>query len=330
MQPTFDQSFMLMAGHIQLLTPFEKAFMVLKDALKPGRDAMLWGPEAVLMAKVLMNAVEEATRETARSFREQFDLSGDISLFDEEEARRLADRLSEEIKLAGPKVKNKVIAIATTMVERATAYEATLHDPDEQVIVVKILDSMVEDIIDSLPERVERALELAAEQNLAALTKLINNVVSKPALRNMDKLDIERNLNDLLKSVRGRMETLSDIDLGKMWSYTVLINMELDGVAVFISVAEMDNRTCDVCLRLHGKEIEIKTTLQSLAKYLKTPNNPPEFIGFEDVDNKPPEFFKGLGNAPPYHPRCRCSMIPLGVRATGEQRPPGMPAVIVQ
>lgn len=122
----------------------------------------------------------------------------------------------------------------------------------------------------------------------------------------------------------GQLDMLTDVEVGRAWTRSAIELGYQNQVSEYMVIADMDNETCDVCLRLHGKTFLLAPTrnkminaMQQIVTKLKSPKGSVEggfvfpFPKFEEVENNSPEQIRRMALVPPFHPLCRCDIVML-------------------
>lgn len=303
----FDQAFLIMTGKAQINDPFDKAFTVLKELLRGGRDVMLWGPEAALLSKIIREELQSIAREP---MREITTLLTPGTKLDKLRIWKLFLEVEDGIQSAWVAIRSRSIDILESIVNRARSLFINRHDPDAQVMVAK-QDWEVDQALAKLELAVTESMVGRSREKLA---KLISDVEMANDLSDVQRLDLERKIKAFSTDFMATEATMeADVLLGRLWSYSALTTMEVNGVSTFMSHAEMDNRTCAVCMSLDGVQFDVPTSLTTVRSYFEQEEAIIDFPKLADVSSR--EVSK-LGLTPPYHSRCRCDMVPVGTRFT--------------
>jgi hypothetical protein len=325
---SFDQAFMLATGKLKFLDSFDAAFLVLKGINKGSRDYMLWGPEARLMANILTQQFATSYGTLIAHFQSQFDMSGDISV-NLPGAEKALQELMKAAEGFWDVVKDRVRDILSATISRARDHVIAMRDPDMQVLVAE--KAAGDDILEQALAKSAAAIDqFKSEFYWPEFQRLMDNVSMKPDMRTIDRIDLARQIDDMRLSINDHLVQISDLTVGRLWNYSSLQMMYRDEVVQFMSLAEHDSKTCDECALLDGKVFDVGPSLQALADYHAEETFEIPFVRYDDIDNVSMEALQDKGLAPPYHPYCRCSIVPIHKRTAAGLRtvvPAPMPAM---
>ena len=125
----------------------------------------------------------------------------------------------------------------------------------------------------------------------------------------------------LAAAVMGNAKMVSDIGgnliTSRLASYGFLAEARADGVTTYRISAVLDDRTCPVCESLDGTEFEVDKAFARVeaALGMDDPDDLKVAAPWPDKDEDlaiSPEELQAAGyDAPPFHPGCRCILVPV-------------------
>lgn len=327
---SLDQSFLLMTGHYRVPgSVFNESFRILKESLKEWRDVTLWGPQAALLRKILLDAREEYLTPVLDELVRAFDLSGDISV-----SRMRIDVALAKMKNAGRKmwegVSDKAIAvIATTMVESEKNVKerakgvvrkqdgGPLTEREWETFVGKAAMRHIQAFITEYPNRFIHP----------EVIRLVDIAEENPNMRSIDKALLGERIERIGILGQDYFRRLSDVEVGRVWNWTALSIAHEQKVTHYQIIAELDGKTCEVCDRLHGKDFTVEPAYETMRLALERPEEEDAegfaqsipFPRVDDIDNKLREELTDSGMTPPFHNNCRCDMVLLYSLRQAEQ-----------
>ena len=305
---SFDLAFLAMTGHITFKSPVQ----ALADVIKANKDVMLWGPQARLMYVILNKEYQKQLAKYIKAVRRAFnwtDATVDIAAIDAAYERHAA----EAGKKVWRKVSEKVIGALQLTQRKSFAHfekqrkkaEKVDYDPAawEEFLVFALADHL-EEFIENYPERI-----LHPE-----IRRMATLMQSSTEITALDLQNLSVRLDNVEKMVARYQQTLSDVQVGRMWNFTGIEVAQQHGVQTYQIQAHFDQRTCPVCRRLDGKTGDVGQVHTRMLNVLETTdagtiNQRMPFPRLEDVDRLPPEAIHAMGLTPPFHSRCRCEVL---------------------
>lgn len=337
----FDQAFLIHTGNLRLVNPLE----TIAEVLKASGDLILWGPQAALMFRVLINGWKEAGGEDyTDEVVDAFDLEADPVTVDDKRLNGILkgakDLGARHWKIVGDKV-NEILF--ETQYRSQIFYdkrfeefiEATVergHEPTESQIQTDVgkvekvsreqFDQwyslqqpiVIQDHINGFPSNVlnPRIAELATQASL------------KEGVRAVDRAELINRVNNIPSIPHANFDVTGDVEVARAWNKTAVAMMQGYAVADYQVISERDRKTCPVCQRIDGRCFSAQQAVNKMIEYDDiTPGNVQairdlwRFPRMDDVDNVPPEAIRDLDLVPPFHPRCRCEVVLLHTRFDG-------------
>lgn len=109
-------------------------------------------------------------------------------------------------------------------------------------------------------------------------------------------------------------ESASDVHVARVWHCDNLILAGENGIVSCQIIGIWDKRTCSVCKHLIGHTVEVKQAVSKIQSELESQDADKyveawKFPRIGDVDNISAEELEAKGYFPPFHGRCRCSLV---------------------
>jgi len=146
--------------------------------------------------------------------------------------------------------------------------------------------------------------------------RLVNLFVSRAETDIAAIATVQERIRRLDQMLSGYLYDLTDVTVGRAWNFAG-INMAYDtGVVRAMIVAILDALTCQVCVRLHGKRIDVAAMYNRANAFLNADYaNATDvasgwpFPRIADVDNVSPRIIEARGYLPMFHNKCRCDIV---------------------
>jgi hypothetical protein len=306
---SFDLAFLTATEKVQWVDSFDVAFSVMKELLRGGRDVMLWGPESGLLTKILKEELQSIAREPLRDILFYL-VPVPKSKIDKEKIWEHFSEIEDGVKSAVTAVRSRAAYIMELVVDKAHSLFINRGDPDLQVMVFK-QEWETERALNKLEWAIENRI---VERSRKVLENLISDTEIAQDLSAVEMLNLERKIRAFSAEFMVSEATAeADVLLGRLWSYSALTTMEMTGVSIFMFKAEMDNRTCAVCMSMHGVQVEVPQALTVLRNYFEQDAAVIAFPKLADISSRD---LGKLSLSTPLHNRCRCDMVPVGTRLT--------------
>lgn len=166
--------------------------------------------------------------------------------------------------------------------------------------------------------------DLVARQTGLMIGALVSNNHDETEVIIKAELSMEEAVRDM---VLGNGEMMADIasnlTTSRLVNYGALYEMHATGIASYQLEATLDQRTSQVCRRMHGKVFNVEQALTHTEKVLRTTDpqelrqaapwiksNKATLYQLEHLSNAE---LAGKGySVPPFHPRCRTIVVPVG------------------
>lgn len=317
---SFDVGFLAATEKIRLIDNFDASFMVLKAVLDESRDVELWGPEAALLAKVLVSAWRKVGGKFLLKARDAFSLEGDISV-DVNRINGLLEENGDLGKKLWNEVKKKVEAVINQT--QVQALEFYLRQRDSQIAEKsEATDFTKEDwakyVASSAQGHLETMLKGFPDRSVHdEIRRLAGIVDTNPLMRTVDRAALEKRILSLDKLGIGNLEGMADINVGRAWSWSGLELGSQQGITEYQIIAELDQKTCPVCERLHGRTFPLEKARGQMQDFMGKAHSAATlaagmaFPRVSQVDNKSPEQIRAMAVSPPFHGSCRCQVVLL-------------------
>lgn len=309
---SFDVGFLAATEKIRLIDNFDASFMVLKAVLDESRDVELWGPEAALLAKVLVSAWRKVGGKFLLKARDAFSLEGDISV-DVNRINGLLEENGDLGKKLWNEVKKKVEAVINQT--QVQALEFYLRQRDSQIAEKsEATDFTKEDwakyVASSAQGHLETMLKGFPDRSVHdEIRRLAGIVDTNPLMRTVDRAALEKRILSLDKLGIGNLEGMADINVGRAWSWSGLELGSQQGITEYQIIAELDQKTCPVCERLHGRTFPLEKARGQMQDFMGKAHSAATlaagmaFPRVSQVDNKSPEQIRAMAVSPPFHGR---------------------------
>ncbi len=289
-----------------VISSFDFAFLVMAqkaDALlKIDKDAILWGPEAVLLRSVLLRAWKEVGGDV---FVSKVQGALDTEPVDPqilEAIYRKYDNLGQKM---WKEVEESVREVMIMTVKRSFN-----HFEKQRKGVLKIDPSVAKYF---MTVKYNKFMEdygtdpvqswcMAHPNQVGNMHEEIRRM-SSLAAANANFRTIDRAvIFDQLERVAEVMTTnVSDVYVGRVWHQTALTLAKQHQVTEYAVSAEWDRKTCPVCQRLDGRTFSVESVSQKVDGWFEGEEIP--FTRLADVDNKGAEEIRSQDLMPPFHPR---------------------------
>ena len=323
---SFDLAFMSMTGHVKWIDPFDSTYLAVKALESHGSPDYLWGPEADLVQRALVQAYRKHGKEEVEKVIDAFDFSPEA----EDEVLVDMAKINARIKATtslGKKMwlqaGKKVRAAVDSTVERSLAHfkrqqSRETKPPKQWEGRIRKQATEWEAFIaaaeaDHIAEFTQRFPERVLHPEIRRLGGLSQ---SKEAFRTIDKVQLQDRLGRIGDLSENYFANMSDVQVGRTWISTGIEYAYSQGVTEYMVVSERDKATCPVCRRIDGRTFRVTQAREKIAEALnaETAEGVAEAAPFprvSDIDNQPPEAVRDLGLVPPFHGRCRCDVIML-------------------
>lgn len=319
---SFDLSFLLLTGHVRLIEPFDASVKLLAQSYKTLRKTELWGPEVELATTMLRRKFEQHVQPTLLDFVSNFNLSGDTFSVKALQAYAAIGAIDVSWGTMCREALPALSSIIGTVAVRSTRNSQDLQQQASKAPALGRLysDQEVQLLQHAAEDNVARYATLYGSDLHDEAKRLVKLVEYSKDMRVSDRLDLRNRLERFHTwETAGRdLSVMSDVQIGKVWNWTGLQKASEAGVIAYTIIAELDTNTCSVCHHLHGKEFRLANALDRMNSEMSggEPTTANRFPVLNDVDNIPREAFVATGYYPPFHPHCRCNLVPL-YRGTG-------------
>lgn len=166
--------------------------------------------------------------------------------------------------------------------------------------------------------------DLVARQTGTLIGALVNKTPDETEVVIKEELSMEEAVRQM---VLGNGEMMADIasnlTTSRLVNYGALYEMHATGITSYQLEATLDQRTSQVCRRMHGKVFNVEQALTHTEKVLRT-TDPQELratapwikstkASLYQLEHLSNAELAGKGySVPPFHPRCRTIVVPLG------------------
>lgn len=345
---SFDLAFLSMTGHVKWTDPFDSTYLAIKALESHGSPDYLWGPEADLMQRALVQAYRKHGKEEVEKIKDAFDFSpeaDDEILVDMSKinARIKATKsLGKKMWLqAGGKVRAAIDSAVERSLEhfkRQQSREVRLPKQwedrirkQEGLTWEEFLAAAEADHVAEFTQRFPERVLHPEVRRLAGLSQ------SKEALRKIDKVQLRDRLDQIGNLPEDYFANMSDVQAGRAWTFTGIEYAYSQGITEYMVVSERDKAVCPVCRRIDGRTFRVTDVREKMIEALnaETSEDVVEAMPFprvSEIDNQDFETVRDMGLVPPFHGRCRCDVIMAwtdeGAPAAAERRgfpPPPKP-----
>ena len=136
-------------------------------------------------------------------------------------------------------------------------------------------------------------------------------------------------LNTAVASGGVAIDTAANLTTSRLASFGALAQAEALGAGTYQITEVLDLATCAVCRRMHGRKFRVGPALLQVENSLLT-QNPQELAASEPWPNQSRQGISDLSemsedqlvergwNKPPFHPRCRGILVPVGTVNPGQ------------
>jgi len=312
---TFDLAFLVMTGNVRL----DKATTILEDVVKANKDLIAFGPQSRLLERVINAAWKKYAKQLEKDIRSAFTVEQEKVVVDKKKLskalkknKNIGKKVSKAVAPKSKAVFTETVAKATTYFKKQRAKAQKRLDPDAfDALMVSQSNEQLLGFIESYPSRT-----LAPEVN-----RMATLAVGSENLRKTDLLRLKEQVRGVAKFTRNYNNQLSDVQVGRAWHYTGLQMATTSGVTQGQIIAHLDRRTCPVCVRMHGRVVDVAPSVKRMEKILEETDPDKvsaqaKFPRVPEIDNKSPKALRAQGYVPPFHGRCRCDIAWLWVEET--------------
>ena len=301
---SFDLAFLVLSGRAKM-----QPQPLLLKVMKFSKHTRLFGPEAFILAQAMARAWDKHGAKMIDEIVGAFDVET-VSV----KAGQVRTALKEGKaigKLIWDEVRHPVKDLFFKCQLRAQEhfkeqlpkakydgdpadFQFTQHEWDQYV--TQSLSDHLQHFVETYPERV-------LDPQLENLIKIVQE---SEVHRLIDKAGLADRLQALATMPQEYLGFSGDVHMGRVWSFTGLQMAHVNHVETFMSKAQWDKVTCEVCARLDGKEFNVESTYEAMVNYL---NGVPgddlmDFPRVADIDNQSQDELRTMGLCPPYHGRC--------------------------
>lgn len=321
---SFDLAFLSMTGHVKWMDPFDSTYMAIKALESHGSSDYLWGPEADLIQRALVEAYRKHGKEEVEKVADAFDFSPEA----DDEILVDVSKLNARIKATkslGKKMwlqaGKKVRAAVDSASERALDHfkrqqKSELKFPKQwEGRIRKQLEGWQEFIAAAEADHIAEFTQRFPERVLHPEVRRLGGLAqSKEALRTIDKVQLQDRLGQIGNLPENYFANMSDVQAGRAWTFTGIEYAYQQGVTEYMVVSERDKVVCPTCRRIDGRTFRVTEAREKMIEALNAEDtqdvqNAMPFPRVSELDNQPPETIRDMGLAPPFHGRCRCDVI---------------------
>jgi DNA topoisomerase I len=127
-------------------------------------------------------------------------------------------------------------------------------------------------------------------------------------------------------------QLISSLHTSRLSAFGFTAEAEVRGLTQYVLTAQLDNRVCPICEEQDGKIFEVEDARDTLTEivHTKDPDILRELQPWPKQDKDSVAWFKTLNNdqmvehnwhIPPFHPMCRCLLVPTGEKPSIEDTP---------
>lgn len=339
----FDQAFLIYTGNLKLINPLE----TVAEVLKASGDLILWGPQAALLFRVLMNGWREAGGEDyTDEVVSTFDTDADPVTVNLSRLERILRGGNALGRRHWSEIEDKIPEILfETQYRSQIFYDKRFGDFIERIEEGKTVSETVFQTETGKFEKVEKVsrenfdqwFELQSPGHIQEyvnrfpsdvlhprIRELATQASIKEGVRAIDRGEMINRIQNIPAIPHAQFDITGDVEVARAWNKTAVAMMSGYVVSEYQVISERDKKTCPVCQRIDGRVFEAQRAIEKMQEYDNvTPGNLDairelwKFPRIDDVDNVPPEQVHGLDLVPPFHPRCRCEVILLHSRFSG-------------
>jgi hypothetical protein len=290
-------------------------FLAVKGLESHASKWYLWGPQADAMEQVVMKAYDKVGRKYLNNVVKAFDLTGDISVSRgalNSALSKMEKGFGNEMWLAcGAKVKTVLEdTVEATLAHYTKQQNKAARKQYEELLTEENWEAMMV----QLETRQMRAYMMRYTQRIAhpEIIRMRELALNKPEFRHVARVQLLDRIQLLPERSAEYFRSISDVQVGRTWVLTGLINAQRQGVTEYIIIAEHDARTCPVCERLSGRTFPVGPAAEKYTEALEAePDQVAAIAPFPrvpDIDNRSYPSVRSLNLAPPFHPKCRCDV----------------------
>lgn len=313
--PPTDLAFLWMTGRVDFVSVDSFLANIVQKANK---DAILWGPQARLLGRIMTKAWDEEGSVLIDAILSAIDFTGDISV-DEAAIKKAFKKYKNVGKKTWAVAKKKIRSAMELTVRKATTHfnkqrkeieKADLTKEQFELFMLEAFEDHLEAFATEYPERI-----LYPE-----VTKLAKIVQVDSQFRALPKAQLKKRLQSIAKLPTKYFKTASDVHAGRLWQFTGLQMAHEREVTDFQVVAQHDKKTCPVCRRLDGRFFPVERIYTKALNFLDERGNADKiaeafpFPRYDDLKGLSRDQLREKDLIPPYHNLCRCEIIMLWKR----------------
>lgn len=314
-QNNFDIAFALLTSKANNIDWGKTSKYVIKQAV----DISLWGPESALLSSILIKLYKKHALKHIKKIQSTFNLKDDISVDANKATKALkaTKNIGKEIWKDAEKKTKKVLEATT---ERSLKFfTKQTKKKKKQVKKANDEEAYAAFISDALSDHVKVYTETFPKRILhPEVKRLVKLVETNVALRAIDTHALGERILTLHKLGEDYLKDMSDVQVGRAWTYTGVELAYQNEVAEYVIVAQMDsvNKPCLPCQALDGQHFSVVKTREVLRETLALTDpeeikNAAPFPRFAELTapDMTPEKISEHGYSPPFHNQCRCEII---------------------
>lgn len=301
---SFDISFLVLTGKLRIGDSFDQAFVEVAKMNREFRKTYLWGPESNVLSSALKREWMRVVGPILIEIRDAFDLSGDVTV----DAKRVKKAL-RKLKKIGRAFREAMSSQIETVMEivQSRAIQHYQFQMAHSTVAKGDLTNWEKLSREITADHIEQYLERFPQEDVhEEIERMVRIVETNPKMRGIDRADLSKRIESIQSQYGDDLEGMADIEVGRLWTWTGIDLAEKNLVTEYAVVAEWDNVTCDVCRKLSGARGSVGAASQKLAGDEDT-----DFIVYDDIAKLDSKEIRELTVLPPFHPNCRCSVVPL-------------------
>lgn len=171
---------------------------------------------------------------------------------------------------------------------------------------------------DRIKEALFAVLMLYADQYTQNLVPdiqfLYNMAQNSPILQEMTFEEFQERMQNLIDQPMQSFEIASDVELGRVWTFSVLFSGASALIQNYMIVSKHDAKVCNVCKMLDGTKFSVNSAISKANQYMDAADNPLlqkqiiPFVRMSDLLGKDSQMISNMILLPPFHGRCRCEI----------------------
>ena len=155
------------------------------------------------------------------------------------------------------------------------------------------------DLIEKVNENISKYIEnLADEKIVPEIENLVENFDLIKSKGKLSENAFQERVDNLFDSFDGKIETMTDVEVGRLWNDSQLQVGAERGFKEYMSVSQRDEGVCPFCDEMDGQSFSIEMAIDNIDE-----GDEQAFLTIDDLEEM--EDVADSGLRMPWHPSCR-------------------------